>query len=85
MSWWHLTVGEKKKSTVLRHRTVIINNRTDADTTSTHPAPPASSHQWLSRLKTLGVGVLDQISFRSNNAQILRCSFQGVSISKRLW
>ena len=41
----------KKKCTVLRHQTVIINNHTDADTTSTHPAPPASSHQRLSRLK----------------------------------
>lgn len=45
--WWPFTV---EKITVLCHQSVITNNHTDADSTSTHPAPPASSHQRPSRL-----------------------------------
>ena len=46
--WWPFPVEGDHS-----HQSVIVNNPSDADSSSTHPAPPASSHQTCSR-PTLG-------------------------------
>lgn len=70
-----------EKITALRHQSVIINNHSDADSTSTHPAPPASSRQRFSQL-TLRASRC-WIRLVSGPTMSSLCS-QGVSIRKKL-